>query len=347
MSLRTALPKARRLAAFLFALTGHWFTSWQLGVEQHSRAAAAFSRPPLPLQPATHLPPPAVNWHLEPRCNFACEFCYAHFYEAGKRPDRLDLRVSFDILAQLVDAGAQKITFVGGEPLLHPHIRQLVERAKQLGLTTCIVTNGSLLSSAWLESMRRHLDWLGISIDASTDALHLQIGRASMTDRRRNASSHLEHLERMWAVARGLGYGLKLNTVVSRPTLHSDMGDLVLRLRPDRWKAFQVLRIEGENDDTFDAYEISRSEFDEWVERHRRKVEPHQIELVAESNADMRGTYAMMDWQGRFYSNAGGSYEHSGSAAELGVKPAWAQVVGGFDFESFDSRGGVWDWQGE
>jgi radical S-adenosyl methionine domain-containing protein 2 len=64
----------------------------------------------------------------------------------------------------LAAAGASKLTFVGGEPLLHPMLPQLIQAAKEAGLTTCVVTNGSRLTVDWLQDMRPHLDWLALSV---------------------------------------------------------------------------------------------------------------------------------------------------------------------------------------
>lgn len=50
------------------------------------------------------------------------------------------------VLSELKTMGFTRITFVGGEPLLHPHIDHLIMHAKALGLNTCLVTNGSLLT---------------------------------------------------------------------------------------------------------------------------------------------------------------------------------------------------------
>lgn len=44
-------------------------------------------------------------------------------------------------------AGADKLTFVGGEPLMHPHIESLIAAAKAAGLTTALVTNGACLTA--------------------------------------------------------------------------------------------------------------------------------------------------------------------------------------------------------
>jgi hypothetical protein len=66
----------------------------------------------------------------------------------------------------LAAAGASKLTFVGGEPMLHPMLPQLIQAAKEAGLTTCLVTNGSRLTEAWLHDMKPYLDWLALSVRA-------------------------------------------------------------------------------------------------------------------------------------------------------------------------------------
>ena len=49
------------------------------------------------------------------------------------------------IPSMLSQAGASRITFVGGETFLHPHIEELIIESKVQGLVTAAVTNGSLL----------------------------------------------------------------------------------------------------------------------------------------------------------------------------------------------------------
>ena len=68
-----------------------------------------------------------------------------------------------------------RITFVGGEPFLHPLIDDLIVESRAVGLVTAAVTNGSCLSVSRLESLAPSLDWLAFSVDASTDELHAQV----------------------------------------------------------------------------------------------------------------------------------------------------------------------------
>lgn len=290
--------------------------------------------------------PKAVNWHCEAYCNYGCKFCYASF-EIQRTLPRLSEEEGFALIKQLVDAGVEKINFVGGEPMLHRHISSWIVEAKRLGLTTSIVSNGTNMSRDWLEKMRPHLDWLGLSIDASSDQLHVAIGRGQKRDLKKDQSNHLSESLEIIENAKELGYGIKLNTVVTRENLNDDMIDIVLKIRPTRWKIFQVLKIEGENDGRVEPLLISEKEFEEYVNRHREGLaHVSKIQIVSEDNETMLGTYAMIDAQGRFYTNAEGRYLYSEAGIhEIGFSKAWSQISSGFCEERFTQRDGYWEWK--
>ena len=63
--------------------------------------------------------PPAVNWHFWPWCNYGCKFCFARF-EDIPRAERLPKEIAVTVPGMLAEAGAETITFVGGEPTLCP-----------------------------------------------------------------------------------------------------------------------------------------------------------------------------------------------------------------------------------
>ena len=62
--------------------------------------------------------------------------------------------------------------------MLHPHLNDWIIESKRVGMTTSIVSNGTNMTKQWLEYMRPHLDWLGLSVDASNDEIHAIMGRA-------------------------------------------------------------------------------------------------------------------------------------------------------------------------
>jgi len=290
-------------------------------------------------------PPIAVNWHLEAYCNYGCRFCYAPLTEQRLMP-RLSEEEGTSMIEDLSSSGVEKINFVGGEPMLHPHLEAWIVASKSCGLTTSIVSNGTRMTEGWLTKMRPHLDWLGLSIDASNDEMHALMGRGLKGEITSGFSRHLERSTKVWEIARRLGYGLKLNTVVTSVNSDDDMSELVGFLKPHRWKIFKVLRIEGENDGRVEPLLISQEQFEKYMARHRRYLQDFEgTQIVSEDNEDMLGTYAMIDPQGMVYTNLHSRYHYSKqSVGDIGFLAAWAQVMDGFSNIGFEKRGGKWNW---
>ena len=289
--------------------------------------------------------PPAVNWHCEAYCNYGCRFCYARFTDQQQLP-RITLDDGIKIILSLQQSGVSKINFVGGEPMLHPHLTAWIKAAKRLGMTTSIVSNGTNITEEWLAEMQPYLDWLGLSVDASTDELHAAMGRGRQGELRRGESHHLARCDSIITLAKKLGYGLKLNTVVSSVNVADDMSTLVRSWMPDRWKIFQALPIAGENDRDIEALEVSDAEFTSYLNKHVAKLSHYpEIEIVGEDNDAMRGTYAMIDPLGLAYTNAQGRYFYSSQPVQdIGFLEAWNQVSHGWSREEFERRDGIWKW---
>jgi radical S-adenosyl methionine domain-containing protein 2 len=284
--------------------------------------------------------PAAVNWHFWPWCNYGCTFCFAQFDDLPKI-DRLPKEVALGVPKQLAMAGAKKITFVGGEPTMCPYLPELLKASKDVGLTTCIVSNGTGLDETFLAENHQLVDWIGLSIDASNDEIHAKIGRGMRKDLRDSRSQHLVQAMEVWKRCQSYGIKMKLNTVVCTHNVSDDMTDLVLELRPLRWKIFQVLRVDGQNDDMFDELEISTDAFGDWLARHEH-LQDYGVQFVPESNDLMRGSYAMLDALGRFYSNTDGSHNYGPALTEVGVLRAWNSVQ--FLEDRFIERGGEYEW---
>lgn len=284
--------------------------------------------------------PKAVNWHFWPWCNYGCRFCFAQF-EDIPRHDRLPKHIALTIPELLADAGAEKITFVGGEPTLCPYLGELLSVSKDVGLTTCVVSNGTGLTEKFLDNWGSKIDWVGISIDASSDIHHLKIGRGLKPELSKGESSHLDIALGAWNLCKSRGIKMKLNTVVCKQNLHDNMIDIVNYLRPERWKVFQVLPVEGQNDHEIDDMIITKSEFNQWKNRHA-DVKSSGIDVVFEDNELMRGSYAMLDALGRFYSNSEGGHQYGVSILEEGVLEAWLENC--FYESKFLERGGEYEW---
>ncbi len=268
--------------------------------------------------------PVAINYHLTRACNTRCRFCFATFRDV---PGQLPLSQALALIGRLRQAGGEKLTFVGGEPTLHRHLGELLSRARGLGFVTGVVTNGHRLAEL-LDGHAQALDWVGLSIDSADEGVQAELGRGQG-----------DHVARAVALAdrcRSLGIRLKLNTVVTALTWNEDMAHLVERVRPERWKVFQVLPIKGQNDGRLGGLAISPTEFQAFVHRHAA------LAPVVEDNDAMRGSYVMVDPLGRFFGNATGRHVYSPPILEVGVATALAQV--GFEPAKFEARGGRYRW---
>ena len=105
---------------------------------------------------------PDINYHMTPRCNMSCKFCFAQF----KGVTNLSKSESINLIQKIADYGFRKINFVGGEPTLVPWLKNALKEAYDYGLTTSIITNGWNLERNWLDEHARYLDWIGLSIDS-------------------------------------------------------------------------------------------------------------------------------------------------------------------------------------
>ncbi len=284
-----------------------------------------------------HTLPTSVNLHLWKRCNERCLYCYATFDDD---PLLQSVRTGLPesdarrILSALRAEGVEKITFVGGEPTLCPYLPRLLQFARQLGFVVMLVTNGKRLRRVLAEAPGC-IDWVGLSVDSAVEATQALLGRGH--------GSYVDESIELFDLLREAGIRTKLNTVVTSLNCEDDMSAYVLRTRPDRWKIFQVLPVQGQNDGRIEPLLITREQFDAFVERHRW-LTAHGIVLAAESNDDMTGSYAMIDPAGRFFDNSAGRHTYSRRILEVGVASAFNEVK--FDRARFTARGGVYDWGG-
>lgn len=273
--------------------------------------------------------PVAVNYHLIKACNAKCRFCFATF--RGVR-GTLQTAESLRIVDALADAGCEKLNFAGGEPTLRKDLGQLLTHAKRRGLVTSIVTNGFALD-ALLDKYASVLDWVGLSVDSGREDVQAALGRGP--------GDHVAQSIRLSDRCRDAGVRVKLNSVITALNWEEDMSALVRRMAPERWKTFQVLPMEGQNDGSVEDLLLSERQFRHFVQTHAG-LEAEGLAPIVEDNDAMRGSYVMVDPLGRFFGNATGRHVYSAPLLAVGVPEALAQV--GFVPEKFDARGGRYAW---
>jgi MoaA/NifB/PqqE/SkfB family radical SAM enzyme len=96
------------------------------------------------------------------RCNLSCTYC--NEFDNFSQP--VALEEMFHRVDRLAALGTTIITISGGEPLLHPHLEEIVWRIRRHGILAGMITNGYLLTPQRIEHLNRAgLDHLQISID--------------------------------------------------------------------------------------------------------------------------------------------------------------------------------------
>ena len=281
---------------------------------------------------------PSINYHIWKPCNMSCKFCFATFQDGKSMLPKGHLRGedAAALVDALCEAGFRKINFAGGEPTLCPWLPDLICRAKRLGLVTSIVTNGSRITPEYLRALSGNLDWIALSVDSVNPCILRHTGR--MTKRGpMSADTYLK-------IARDIKryeIRLKVNTVVNRLNHEENLSVFIRSAGPERWKIFQALAVEGQNDRDIANMTVTPNEFCAYVKRNREGV-GHGVEVVPESNDLMTGSYIMVDPDGRFFDNTKGRHTYSRSILKAGVSAALEDIDVYPD--RFSERQGLYDW---
>ena len=89
-----------------------------------------------------------VRYEVTDHCNATCIMCPREEHEHGREHGIMDQGKYERSIDEIVLLGAKKIVLTGfGEPMLDKRLEKKIAYAKQKGLSTYIITNGSVLSS--------------------------------------------------------------------------------------------------------------------------------------------------------------------------------------------------------
>lgn len=266
-----------------------------------------------------------ASFHIVKPCNMKCKFCYATFNDM--QVNQLSKYDAFKILDKLKEAGLKKITFAGGEPLLYKWIYEVIVYSKGIGLTTSIITNGSFLTDDLLLKFKGYLDWIGISIDSLNQETNIKIGRTNKVN-----PNYFELVGKI----KMHGFKLKINTVVNRFNESESMQDFINMANPSRWKIFDTLKVEGQNDTQFNEIATTDWGFQGFLQRHNHPA------MVVENNEDMTGSYLLIDPQGRLFENSKGKHTYSKPLQDNDIEACLSEI--NLNREAFINRGGIYEW---
>ncbi len=117
-----------------------------------------------------------LSLEITGQCNLTCSHCYA---ESGPR---LSLRGDMAkedwlrVIDEAAEVGCRAVTFIGGEPTLHPDLPAMIERVAGHGFRLIeVFTNATQLKPALLDGFVRHGVSLAASFYSVDPAIHQQI----------------------------------------------------------------------------------------------------------------------------------------------------------------------------
>ena len=178
---------------------------------------------------------------------------------------------------------------------------------------------------------------IGLSIDASNDEIHALIGRGMRGDLARQRATTLSLQGRL-----GKLQSAKFecnNTVVCKTNLNDDMS-VVMELKPERWKIFEVLPVEGKTTGTWTIcclQKVNSRPGLSVIDGSTRKA--FSLSQSAKAKARLLRNDGCF---GSIYTNVDGGHSYGPSILEVGVQQAWDENR--FIEERFHKRSGGYAW---
>lgn len=115
----------------------------------------------------------ALSWaviELLNGCNFKCKWCFAN---AKSKGSRMSKETAFKLIDYFADNGLKQITFSGGEPLLYPHIKDVISYAHDYGFIIHMNTNGYFFKKQIARELKeRGLSQFETNIDSMNPQKH-------------------------------------------------------------------------------------------------------------------------------------------------------------------------------
>lgn len=123
-----------------------------------------------PRTAATIAAPQDVVWDITYACPLRCVHCYS---ESGRRPSR---QLGLDDLLRVTDAliglGPLAVVLAGGEPLVVPGLRTVIQRFVDAGIEVHLYTGGWSLRPATVDEVLSLCTSVSVSLDGATAQVH-------------------------------------------------------------------------------------------------------------------------------------------------------------------------------
>lgn len=148
-----------------------------------------------------------VSLNTTRACNLFCKHCYRNSGEDVDTSGELTTEECKQLFRDMKEAGFNMIKLSGGEPLMRPDIFELAEYAKDLGLYTCLGSNGTLINEDNILDIKKYIKSVAVSIDSTDKKTH---------DEFRGYEGAFDKTMEGIRLLRENGVKLQINTTISR-----------------------------------------------------------------------------------------------------------------------------------
>ncbi|MFB2920822.1 radical SAM/SPASM domain-containing protein [Aerosakkonema funiforme] len=165
--------------------------------------------------------PNLMSFAVNDICNATCEHCSFFNAVEEKSINILTLRQAQKLIKDAQELGVSVINFVGGEPLLHKELPEIIKAVNKDFSTTILFTNGWHLEQRAAELKKAGLDSIYISIDAANPEKH---------DRFRNQPGLFDKAMRGIQTAKKLGFSVGISTTMTPESYRDGELDRIVKL---------------------------------------------------------------------------------------------------------------------
>jgi MoaA/NifB/PqqE/SkfB family radical SAM enzyme len=121
----------------------------------------------------------SLYMYIAGSCNLACRHCWIEpDYQADNKNGKfIKLEYVKKAIKEAKPLGLQSVKLTGGEPMLHPHFREIVDFIDGENIGMVVETNGTLIDdemAAYLKS-KNHFGFISVSIDGARADTHDQL----------------------------------------------------------------------------------------------------------------------------------------------------------------------------
>jgi SynChlorMet cassette radical SAM/SPASM protein ScmF len=118
----------------------------------------------------------SLYMYISGSCNLACHHCWIEpdFQTDNKKGKFLKLEYLKKAIKEAKPLGLQSVKLTGGEPMLHPQFREIVEHIESKKIGMIMETNGTLIDdkmAAFLKS-KKYFNFVSVSIDGAKPETH-------------------------------------------------------------------------------------------------------------------------------------------------------------------------------